>query len=383
MTIVTLGLDLGKNWIHVVALDAEGRIVLRRRVGRDRLLKQTVNMPACLIGMEACCGAHHLGRALAAQGHTVRLMPPQYVKPFVKSNKNDYRDAEAGAEAVQRPTMRFVPLKSEAQLDLQTIHRVRQRLVGRRTALINQLRAILLERGITVPQRRRVLEARLPAICADEEDRLSPRVRHLIEDLRAEWGALDGRIAAFDAELAAAAKRDDVCRRLCEIPGIGALNATALVAAVGNGTAFEKGRDLAAWLGLVPREYSTRPGVSSACSASANGGTSICALSWCTVRALPCRIWQRGTTPSASGCGGLSRATGTSPSWRWPTSWRGSPGRCSPANAATARGPTPNLDGRHARETANGTALVCGHDCSDGRTVEPASRKPGSKNGLL
>ena len=131
MTIVTLGLDLGKNWIHVVALDAEGRIVLRRRVGRDRLLKQTVNMPACLIGMEACCGAHHLGRALAAQGHTVRLMPPQYVKPFVKSNKNDYRDAEAGAEAVQRPTMRFVPLKSEAQLDLQTIHRVRQRLVGR------------------------------------------------------------------------------------------------------------------------------------------------------------------------------------------------------------------------------------------------------------
>jgi len=183
MTIVTLGLDLGKNWIHVVALDAEGRIVLRRRVRRDRLLKQTVNMPSCLIGMEACCGAHHLGRALAAQGHTVRLMPPQYVKPFVKSNKNDYRDAEAGAEAVRRPTMRFVPLKSEAQLDLQTIHRVRQRLVGRRTALINQLRAILLERGITVPQGRRVLEARLPAICADEEDRLSPRVRHLIEDL--------------------------------------------------------------------------------------------------------------------------------------------------------------------------------------------------------
>ena len=257
MTIVTLGLDLGKNWIHVVALDAEGRIVLRRRVRRDRLLKQTVNMPSCLIGMEACCGAHHLGRALAAQGHTVRLMPPQYVKPFVKSNKNDYRDAEAGAEAVRRPTMRFVPLKSEAQLDLQTIHRVRQRLVGRRTALINQLRAILLERGITVPQGRRVLEARLPAICADEEGRLSPRVRHLIEDLQAEWNSLDRRIAAFDAELAATAKRDDACRRLCEIPGIGALNASALVAAVGNGTAFDKGRDLAAWLGLVPREYST------------------------------------------------------------------------------------------------------------------------------
>ena len=257
MTMVTLGLDLGKNWIHMVGLDGSGRIVLRRRVKRHRLLAQMANMSKCLIGMEACCGAHHLGRALQAQGHTVRLMPPQYVKPFVKSNKNDYRDAEATAEAVQRPTMRFVPLKTEAQLDLQTIHRVRQRLVSRRTALINQLRAILLERGITVAQRRRVLEARLPAILADEQSGLSPRIRSLIEDLRAEWRDLDDRIGTFDTELAAAARRDDACRRLCEIPGIGVLNATALVAAVGNGAAFDKGRDLAAWLGLVPREYST------------------------------------------------------------------------------------------------------------------------------
>lgn len=257
MTMVTLGLDLGKNWIHMVGLDAEGRIVLGRRIRRERLLAQTVNLSACLIGMEACCGAHHLGRALEAQGHTVRLMPPQYVKPFVKSNKNDYRDAEATAEAVQRPTMRFVPLKNEAQLDLQTIHRVRQRLVGRRTALINQLRAILLERGITVPQRRRVLEVRLATILADEQSGLSARIRHLIEDLRVEWRDLDGRIEAFDTELAATAKREDACRRLCEIPGIGVLNATALVAAVGNAAAFDKGRDMAAWLGLVPREYST------------------------------------------------------------------------------------------------------------------------------
>ncbi len=257
MTIVTLGLDLGKNWIHMVGLDEDGRIALRRRVRRDRLLAQTANMPACLVGMEACCGAHHLGRALEGQGHTARLMPPQYVKPFVKSNKNDYRDAEASAEAVQRPTMRFVPLKSEAQLDLQTIHRVRQRLVSRRTALTNQLRAILLERGITVPQRRRVLESRLPDILADEPAGLSPRVRQLIEDMRSEWHDLDIRIDAFDAELTAMARRDDACRRLGEIPGIGALNATALVAAVGNGAAFDKGRDMAAWMGLVPREYST------------------------------------------------------------------------------------------------------------------------------
>jgi transposase len=257
MTIVTLGLDLGKNWIHMVGLDGDGRIVLRRRVRRDRLLAQTANMAGCLIGMEACCGAHHLGRALEAQGHRACLMPPQYVRPFVKSNKNDYRDAEANAEAVQRPTMRFVPLKREAQLDVQTIHRVRQRLVGRRTALVNQLRAILLERGITVPQRRRVLETRLPAILADEQAGLSPRIRHLIEDMRAEWRELDTRIIAFDAELTAMARQDDACRRLCEIPGIGALNATALVAAVGNGAVFDRGRDMAAWLGLVPREYST------------------------------------------------------------------------------------------------------------------------------
>lgn len=257
MTIVTLGLDLSKNWIHMVGLNEDGRIVLRRRVRRDRLLAQTVNMPACLIGLEACCGAHHLGRALEAQGHRPRLMPPQYVKPFVKSNKNDYRDAEACAEAVQRPTMRFVPLKSEGQLDLQTIHRIRQRLVSRRTALINQLRAILLERGITVPQRRRVLESRIPAVLAEERTGLSPRVRLLIEDLRTEWHDLDARIEAFDAELAATAKQDEACRRLCEIPGIGPLNATALAAAVGNGAAFDKGRDMAAWMGLVPREYST------------------------------------------------------------------------------------------------------------------------------
>ncbi len=257
MAIVTLGLDLGKNWIHMVGLDERGRIALRRRVKRDRLVAQMGNMPACLIGMEACCGAHHLGRALAAHGHRVRLMPPQYVKPFVKSNKTDYRDAEANAEAVQRPTMRFVPLKSEAQLDLQVIHRVRQRLVRRRTSLINQLRAILLERGITVPQRRRVLERRLPAVLADQQNGLSPRIRHLIEDMRAEWRDLDMRIDEFDAEFTATAKHDDTCRRLCEIPGIGPLNATALVAAVGNGAAFDRGRDMAAWLGLVPREHST------------------------------------------------------------------------------------------------------------------------------
>jgi transposase len=167
------------------------------------------------------------------------------VKPFVKSNKNDYRDAEANAEAVRRPTMRFVPLKSEAQPDLQTIHRVRQRLVGRRTALVNQLRAILLERGITVKQGRRVLERRLVGIFADDQGGLSLRVRHLIEDMRTEWRELNRRIAEFDAELTSMAREDDACRRLFEIPGIGPLNATALVAAVGNGAALFAFRQVA------------------------------------------------------------------------------------------------------------------------------------------
>ncbi len=257
MGIVTLGLDLGKNWVHIVGFDGNGRIVFRRRVRRSQVLALTANMPPCLIGMEACTGAHHLGRALEAQGHEARLMPPQYVKPFVKANKNDYRDAEANAEAVQRPTMRFVPLKTIEQLDLQSLHRVRQRLVGRRTALINQLRAILLERGIIVPQSRRALEKRLPEILADERNGPSPRMRRLIEELRAEWRELDKRIFEFDDEFAAIAKREADCRRLCEIPGIGVLNATALVAAVGDASAFTRGRDLAAWLGLTPREYST------------------------------------------------------------------------------------------------------------------------------
>lgn len=257
MGIVTLGLDPGKNWVHMVGFDSDGRIVLRRRLRRGQLLALTANMPPCLIGMEACSGAHHLGRALQAQGHEARLMPPQYVKPFVKANKNDYRDAEANAEAVERPTMRFVALKAPEQLDLQSLHRVRQRPVGRRAALINQLRAILLERGIVVPQTRRAPEKWLPEILADESNGLSPRMRRLIEELRAEWRELDRRIAAFDEDFQAVAKREADCRRLCEIPGIGVLNATALVAAVGDGSAFSTGRDFAAWLGWTPRECST------------------------------------------------------------------------------------------------------------------------------
>src|SRR5690242_76614 len=258
MQIAVLGIDLGKNSCSVVGLDVSGRVVLRRRLRRDGVIKLAAGMPGCVVAMEACCGAHHLGSLLRDHGHRVRLMSPEYVRPYVKAQKNDDRDAEAIAEAATRPTMRFVTLKSEAQLDLQILHRARERLVGERTALINQLRAILLERGITVPQGRRKLEQYLAALPEPEDDTsVSPRVRRLIEDMRTEWQALDQRINALDEEFTARAREDADARRLTSIPGIGVLNATALTAAVGTGETFARGRDFAAWVGLVPRQVTT------------------------------------------------------------------------------------------------------------------------------
>ncbi len=257
MKIRTVGIDLGKTIFHVVGLDQPGNIVVKKRPSRSQLLWQFANTPACLIGMEACCGAHHLGAALVAQGHEVRLIPPQFVRPFVKSNKNDYKDAEAIAEAVQRPTMRFVPIKTEDQLDLQALHRVRDRLVSRRTAVINQIRAFLLERGITFRRGRKYLQARMPLVLEDAELNLSPRLRQLLDQLWQEWKALALQIEVISRQIERIAEQDAACQRLQQIPGVGPLVATAMVAAVGNGSAFVKGRDFAAWLGLVPRQHST------------------------------------------------------------------------------------------------------------------------------
>src|ERR1700760_3502487 len=255
MHIAVLGIDLGKNSCSVAGLDSSGAVIKRRRMRPESIAAFTEKLPACIVAMEACCGAHHLGRVLAAQGHQVRLMSPEYIRPYVKAQKNHDRDAEAIAEAATRPTMRFVELKSESQLDVQTLHRVRDRLVGERTALINQLRAVLLERGITIPQGRRKLEEQLAEVLAvGGGASLSSRMLRLIDDMRTEWLELDRRIAAFDSEFAALARSDADARRLATIPGIGVLNATALLAAIGNGQSFTRGRDLAAWLGLVPRQ---------------------------------------------------------------------------------------------------------------------------------
>src|SRR3954466_1658744 len=256
--VTIIGVDLGKNTCSLVGLDAAGAVVLRRRVRRDALIALLTKLPGSVVAMEACCGAHHLGRLLAAQGREVRLMSPEYVRPYVKAQKNDDRDAEAIAEAATRPTMRFVALKTEAQLDVQVLHRVRDRLVGQRTSLMNQVRSLLLERGIVVPQgRRSLLDAVAAVLVEGHASELGRRIRLLLEDMLDQWRALDSRIAALDDEFAEMTRRDPAARRLATIPGVGVMNATALVAAVGDGRTFSRGRDLAAWLGLIPRQATT------------------------------------------------------------------------------------------------------------------------------
>jgi len=257
MTIAILGIDLGKDICSIVGLDGCGCVTLRRRMRRKTLIRFAADLPSCVVAMESCCGAHHIGRIFAGQGHEVRLMPPEYVRPYVKAQKNDDRDAEAIAEAASRPTMRFVALKSQEQLDLQSTHRVRQRLVGVRRTLVNQLRAILFERDVSVAQGRQKLERTVDEMLSGPEPRLSAPVFALVAEIRAEWRELDRRIDALNAEIASTAREDDAARRLLSIPGVGVLGATALIAAVGDGTDFRRGRDLAAWLGLVPRQHST------------------------------------------------------------------------------------------------------------------------------
>ena len=255
--IAVVGIDIGKNSFHVVALDDRGAMVLRQKWSRGQVEARFSNMPPCLIGMEACVGAHHLSRKLKAFGHDARLMPAKYVRPYSKGQKNDFRDAEAIAEAVQRPTMKFVTTETADQLDLQALHRVRERLVSQRTGIINQIRAFLLERGIAVRQGQRFLRTELPRILATPPDALSPRMARVIEGLTGDWRRLDQRIAELSSEIEELANRDPACVRLMSVPGIGPIISSAMVAAIGTGDGFSKGRDFAAWLGLVPKQIST------------------------------------------------------------------------------------------------------------------------------
>ena len=257
MQIHSVGIDLGKTTFHLVALGAAGKVLVRKKFSRKQLLTYTANMPASLIGMEACAGAHFLGRALRTQGHDVRLIAAKFVKPFVKSNKNDFIDVEAIAEAVERKNMRFVPIKTDDQLDLQGIHRVRDRLISRRTAVINQIRAFLLERGMVFAQRPANLKAAMADILENAEADLTPQMRSLVDMLWDEWKLVEQQIEKLNLELERISAADAGCTRIRQIPGIGPIVATAIVAAIGNGAAFRKGRDFAAWLGIVPRQYST------------------------------------------------------------------------------------------------------------------------------
>jgi transposase len=257
MQVTTIGLDIAKNVFQVHGVDARGRVVLRKRLARAKVLAFFANLPRCLIGLEACGGAHHWARELRALGHEVRLMPPQYVKPYVKTNKHDAADAEGCCEAVQRPGMRFVPIKSEEQQATLMLHRVRDQLIGQRTATINALRGHLAELGIVAAQRRGGLRALLATLGDLEDHRIPPLGRAVLQVLAAQLRELADKIAELDRRLVALTRADPVCRRLAEVPGIGPVIATAFTATVPDATVFRSGRHLAAWLGLVPREHGT------------------------------------------------------------------------------------------------------------------------------
>src|SRR5689334_19956414 len=252
-----LGIDLAKQVFHLVGMDEHGKVVVRKRLDRSQLLSFIAQLPPVVIGMEACGGAHYWARCFRAHGHEVKLMAPQFVKPYVKSNKNDMRDAEAIAEAVTRPTMRFVPIKDVDQHDIQALHRVRERLIGARTALINEVHGLMLEYGIVLPKgvakfRQAVVE-KLEA----DKDKLTALSQELFGKLVQEFGTLEDQIAFYQEQLEGLATTHPECQRLMTIPGIGPITATALVAAVGNVGVFKNGRQFAAWLGLVPKQHST------------------------------------------------------------------------------------------------------------------------------
>jgi transposase len=257
MQVTTIGLDIAKTVFQVHGVDQHGNVVLRQRLSRGNILAFFANLPRCVIGLEACGGAHYWARELTKVGHEVRLMPPQYVRPYVKTNKHDAADADACCEAVQRPGMRFVPVKNEQQQSLLMLHRIRDRLIAERTGTINAIRGHMAEFGMVAAQRDAGLKT-LIAIIADGDDvRLPALARELLllqlEHLR----QVEARITALDGRLVRQARDDEACRRLTEAPGIGPVIATAMVATVGNARLFSSGRSFAAWLGLTPRQHAT------------------------------------------------------------------------------------------------------------------------------
>lgn len=257
MNIKRIGIDLAKQVFQVHGVDYQGKVVLRKQLRRNQVLAFFSKLPPCLIGMEACGGSHYWARELQKQEHTVKLMAPQFVKPYVKSNKNDANDAEAICEAVSRPTMRFVAIKTTAQQDLQSVHRIRTVLVQQRTAKVNHIRGLLAEYGIIVARRVETLRTALPRLLEDAETGLSFDFGVLLQELQQDLAGLDDRVGEMDKKIRLQADNNAAAKRLQQIPGIGPITATALVCAIGDGKQFKRGRDLAAWLGLTPRQHST------------------------------------------------------------------------------------------------------------------------------
>lgn len=257
MNITTVGIDLAKNVFQVHGVDERGKTVLTRQLRRAQVLRFFATLEPCLIGMEACSGSHYWGRKLQETGHTVRLMAPQFVKPYVKTNKHDRADAQAICEAVRRPTMRFVALKTPGHQAVLCLHRARQGFVKARTAQANQIRGLLAEYGVVVAQGITRLRTQLPLILADAENGLPDLCRDLIARLWGHFGELDRQVRELQAQLLAWHRENESSQQLAQIPGIGPLGASALVASIGDARTFRNGRQLAAWAGLVPRQHSS------------------------------------------------------------------------------------------------------------------------------
>lgn len=257
MKITTVGIDLAKNVFQVHGIDERGKVLLKKQLRRDQMAAFFVNLPPCLVGIEACGSAHHWARKLQAMGHTVRLMAPQFVKPYVKTNKNDAADAEAICEAVGRPNMRFVPIKNVEQQAVLALHRVRQGYVKARTAQANQIRGLLSEFGLIVPQGIGYIASRVPELIEDAGNELPGSFRILIQRLLDHLKVLDGHVEELEAQIQAWHRASDLSTKLAQVPGIGPITASALVASIGDAKNFEGGRQLAAWLGLVPRQHSS------------------------------------------------------------------------------------------------------------------------------
>ena len=259
MKLIRVGVDLAKNVIQVHGVDRNEKPVWRRQLSRKKWMKvllETVE-PGCEIGMEASSGAHHWARQLQSRGFFVKLIAPQFVKPYVKSNKNDANDAEAVCEAMSRPSMHFVAVKSVEQQDIQAVHRIRSELISQRTAKANQIRGLVSEYGLVAPQELRQLRRTIPDWLEDSENGLSDRFRRLLNGLWGDLTELDGRVAELNQEIASIAQEEPAAQRLQQLRGVGPITATALVAAVGDGAQFANGRQMSAALGLTPRQHSS------------------------------------------------------------------------------------------------------------------------------